>query len=68
MAQMEYRVRNATGEAKTVEVRQRAGGRDTELSNESLKGEMADAYTAVWKVPVAANGETVLTATITTGG
>lgn len=66
--QMEYRVRNATGEAKTVEVRQRAGGRDTELSNESLKGEMADAYTAVWKVPVAANGETVLTATITTGG
>ena len=66
--QMEYRVRNATGEAKTVEVRQRVHGRDTELTAQSLEGEMADAYTAVWKVPVAANGETVLTATITTGG
>lgn len=66
--QMEYRVRNATGEAKTVEVRQRTYGRDTELSNESLTGEMADAYTAVWKVLVPANGETVLTATVTTGG
>lgn len=66
--QMEYRVRNATGEAKTVEVRQRTYGRDTELTDQSLNGEMADAYTAVWKVPVAANGETVLTATITTGG
>lgn len=66
--EMEYRVRNATSEAKTVEVRQRADGRNTELSNESIKGEMADAYTAVWKVQVPANGETVLTATITTGG
>ena len=66
--QMEYRVRNATGQPVTVEVRQRTHGRDTELSNESLKGELTDAYTATWKVPVPANGETVLTATITTGG
>ncbi len=66
--QMEYRVRNATGEAKTVEVRQRTYGRDTELTDQSIAGELADAYTAVWKVPVPANGETVLTATITTGG
>ncbi len=65
--QMEYRVRNATGEAKTVEVRQRTYGRNAELTNESIKGEMADAYTAVWKVPVPANGETVLTATVTAG-
>ena len=66
--QMEYTVRNATGEAKTVEVRQRTGGRNSELSDQSIPGEMADAYTAVWKVQVPANGETVLTATITTGG
>ena len=66
--QMEYRVRNATGEAKTVEVRQRVAGRDTELSDQSIEGELVDAYTAVWKVQVPANGETVLTATITTGG
>lgn len=66
--QMEYRLRNATGEAKVVEVRQRTTGRDTELSNESQTGEMVDAYTALWKVNVPANGETVLTATITTGG
>lgn len=65
---MEYRVRNATGEAKTVEVRQRVYGRDTELTVQSIEGELADAYTAVWKVQVPANGETVLTATITTGG
>ncbi|WP_292053250.1 MULTISPECIES: DUF4139 domain-containing protein [unclassified Brevundimonas] len=65
---MEYRVRNATGEAKTVEVRQRVYGRDTELTAQSIEGELADAYTAVWKVQVPANGETVLTATITTGG
>jgi len=65
---MEYRVRNATGEAKTVEVRQRTYGRDTELTAQSIEGDLADAYTAVWKVPVPANGETVLTATITTGG
>lgn len=66
--QMEYRVRNATGEAKTVEVRQRTQGRDTELSAQSQEGELIDAYTALWKVVVPANGETVLTATITTGG
>nr|WP_312161621.1 DUF4139 domain-containing protein [Brevundimonas diminuta] len=65
---MEYTVRNARPEAVTVEVRQRGLGRDTELTDQSITGEMRDARTVVWRVPVPANGETKLTATITTGG
>ncbi len=65
---MEYTVRNARPEPVTVEVRQRGLGRDTELSDQSITGEMRDARTVVWRVPVPANGETKLTATITTGG
>ncbi|MEN5177928.1 DUF4139 domain-containing protein [Brevundimonas diminuta] len=65
---MEYTVRNARPEAVTVEVRQRGLGRDTELTDQSIEGEMRDARTVVWRVPVPANGETKLTATITTGG
>lgn len=65
---MEYTVRNARPEPVTVEVRQRGLGRDTELTDQSIEGEMRDARTVVWRVPVPANGETRLTATITTGG
>lgn len=65
---MEYTVRNARSEPVTVEVRQRGLGRDTELTDQSITGEMRDARTVVWRVPVPANGETKLTATITTGG
>lgn len=65
---MEYTVRNARPEPVTVEVRQRGLGRDTELSEQSIMSEMRDARTVVWRVPVPANGETKLTATITTGG
>ncbi|MGN6063106.1 MULTISPECIES: DUF4139 domain-containing protein [Brevundimonas] len=65
---MEYTVRNARPEPVTVEVRQRGLGRDTELADQSITGEMRDARTVVWRVPVPANGETKLTATITTGG
>lgn len=65
---MEYTVRNARPEPVTVEVRQRGLGRDTELTDQSIEGEMRDARTVVWRVPVPANGETKLTATITTGG
>ncbi len=65
---MEYTVRNARPGAETVEVRQRTWGRDTVLENQSIEGEMRDATTAVWRVPVPANGETKLTATIVTGG
>lgn len=65
---MEYTVRNARPEPVTVEVRQRGLGRDTELTDQSIEGEMRDARTVVWRVPVPANGETKLTANITTGG
>ncbi|WP_313104489.1 DUF4139 domain-containing protein [Brevundimonas sp.] len=65
---MEYTVRNARSQPVTVEVRQRGLGRDTELSEQSIDGDLRDAQTVVWRVPVPANGETKLTATITTGG
>lgn len=65
---MEYTVRNARSEPVVVEVRQSGLGRDTEIQDQSLEGEMRDAGTIVWRVPVPANGETVLTATIETGG
>ena len=65
---MEYTVRNARSQPVTVEVRQRGLGRDTELSDQSIQGDLRDANTVVWRVPVPANGETRLTATITTGG
>ncbi|WP_312784343.1 DUF4139 domain-containing protein [Brevundimonas sp.] len=65
---MEYTVRNARQQPVTVEVRQRGLGRDTELSEQSVEGDLRDANTVVWRVPVPANGETKLTATITTGG
>lgn len=65
---MEYTVRNARPEAVTVEVRQHGLGRDTRLSDQSIEGEIADANTLIWRVPVPANGETRLTATIVTGG
>ena len=65
---MEYTVRNARPQPVTVEVRQRGLGRDTELSEQSIEGDLRDANTVVWRVPVPANGETRLTATITTGG
>jgi len=65
---MEYTVSNARPQPVTVEVRQRGLGRDTELSEQSIDGDLRDANTVVWRVPVPANGETKLTATITTGG
>lgn len=65
---MEYTVRNARSQPVTVEVRQRGLGRDTELSEQTIDGDLRDAQTVVWRVPVPANGETKLTATITTGG
>ena len=66
--QMEYTVRNARPEPVVVEVRQRGLGRHTQLSAQSIEGELKDAQTIVWRVPVPANGETKLTATVTTGG
>lgn len=66
--QMEYTVRNARPEPVTVEIRQGVGGRDVEILSDSIDGEMRDANTIVWKVPVPANGETKLTATVEAGG
>ncbi|MFN4042542.1 MAG: DUF4139 domain-containing protein [Brevundimonas sp.] len=65
---MEYTVRNARPTAETVEVRQRVWGRDTVIEGQSIEGELRDARTAVWRVPVPANGEVKLTAVIVTGG
>lgn len=64
---MEYTVRNARPTAQTVEVRQRTWGRDTVIEDQSITGVVRDARTLVWSVPVAANGETKLTATLVTG-
>lgn len=65
---VEYTVRNARPDAVTVEVRQTGLGRDTQLSDQSIEGEMRGSDTILWRVPVAAGGETKLTATIVTGG
>lgn len=66
--QVEYTVRNARPEPVTVEIRQRGLGRDTEILEQSLPGELRDSRTIVWRVQVPANGETKVTATIETGG
>ena len=65
---MEYTVRNARPEPVTVEVRQHGLGRDTRLSDQSIEGVLQDSNTIVWQVPVPANGEIRLTATVVTGG
>ena len=44
------------------------GGRDVEILEDSIDGEMRDANTIVWQVAVPANGETKLTATVEAGG
>ena len=65
--QMRYRVSNARGRAVTVELSQ-AGLQwaDTRITEESRKSDRQDAGTAVWQVPVPANGEAVVTATFDT--
>jgi len=66
---MSYLIRNAKAAPVTVELRQ-AGvwGRDTEVEKASLPGHAIDAFTEGWSVPVPANGQTVLTFDIATGG
>jgi hypothetical protein len=66
--EMAYTVRNARSEAVVVEVRQHGLGRHTQLEGQSIEGVLQDANTIVWRVPVPANGETVLNAVVTTGG
>jgi len=65
--QMRYRLTNARSRAVTVELVQ--GGldwSDTRVTEENRKSERRDAGSAVWQVPVPANGEAVVTATFDT--
>jgi hypothetical protein len=65
--QMRYRLTNARARAVTVELVQ--GGLawgDTHVIEESRASERRDAGSAVWQVPVPANGEAVVTATFDT--
>ncbi len=63
---MRYIVTNAKSQPVTVDVVQ-AGlnqywyANDTRIPSESIKGEQLNANERIWKVPVPANGETVLT-------
>ncbi|MGA0601886.1 DUF4139 domain-containing protein [Caulobacter sp. KR2-114] len=65
---MSYRLHNARGAPVTVELRQGGlWGRNTTVLKESLASRKIDAFTLGWSVPVAANGETILTAQVETG-
>jgi hypothetical protein len=61
---MKYLVRNARPEPVVVTVRQQEYVGALEVVRESIKGRRPDARSLAWDVPVAANGETELTATI----
>lgn len=65
--EMEYTVRNARPEPVVVLVREEGLGQRPELSTQSIPGELSDGMVS-WTVPVPANGETRLTATIVSGG
>ena len=59
---------SAKSEPVTVEVRQGGyWGRDTKVVDQSLPSRRIDAYTLGWSVPVAANGQTIVTAEVETG-
>jgi hypothetical protein len=66
---MSYVLRNARAQPVTVELRQSGlYGRDSEISEESLRGKQLDAHTHLWNVTVPANGQTILTFTARVGG
>jgi len=65
---MSYKIRNARSAPVTVELRQGGlWGRNTTVIKESLASRKIDAFTLGWSVPVAANGETILTVQVETG-
>jgi hypothetical protein len=64
--QMEYTVRNARAQPVTVEIRQIELGALTEVSEQSIEAERRG-DSLIWLVPVPANGEARLTATVLTG-
>lgn len=65
--QVRYRLTNARPRAVTVELVQNGlAWSDTRITEETRKSERRDAGSAVWQVPVPANGEAVVTATFDT--
>lgn len=67
--QMRYRLTNARSKPVTVELVQNGlGWSDSRIAEENRKSVRQDADTAVWQVPVPANGEAVVTATFDTRG
>jgi hypothetical protein len=63
---MRYVVTNASPRAVTVDLVQAGLSWDTRVTQESLPSEKLSADEVRWKVPVPANGETVVTATFDT--
>jgi hypothetical protein len=66
---MRYELTNAKPEAVTVDLVQSGldwGWTDTRISAESMKSERRDADSAMWHVPVGANGSATVTATFET--
>ena len=65
--QMRYRLTNARARAATVELVQSGlDWSDTRVTEENRKSERQSAGSAVWQVPVPANGEAIVTATFDT--
>jgi hypothetical protein len=65
--EMRYRLTNARSRAVTVELVQAGlAWPDTRIVTESRKSERVNAGSALWQVPVPANGEAVVTATFDT--
>lgn len=66
---MKYEFHNARSTPVVVQLRQGGlWGRDSDVSDESLRGKREDAHTWSWEVPVPAGGDAVLTFSATTGG
>lgn len=64
---LEYKLVNASDQDVVVEVQQGGLGSHAKTVSESQTGAMLDAYRRAWKVPVAAHGQTLLTAVIEQG-
>lgn len=63
---MRYTLTNARPNAVTVDLMQSGLWGDTRITNESMPSQRRSADDALWRVPVPANGEAVVTATFDT--
>ena len=63
---MRYTITNARPNAVTVDLMQSGLWGDTRITSESMPSERRSADDALWRVPVPANGEAVVTATFDT--